>query len=289
MSTEKKNEIALIKKDTVDVVADRVRKFQENGELHFPANYSPENAMKAAWLTIQETVDKNQKPALEVCTRDSIANALLKMVVQGLNPAKQQCYFVVYGNKLTMQRSYFGTMHVAKTVDPSIAHILGEPVYEGQPFKYAKKNGLTYIVEHQMQLGDSSKPIVGAYCQVLYKDGTENSTVMTIDEIMSAWSMSPTHPIDQNGELKASSTHAKFTGEMAKKTVINRACKNIINSSGDDSLLIEAFHQTEADAAEAEAAEEIAANANTIIIDDFNENEQDTAQLPGSASADDLP
>ncbi len=289
MSTEKKNEIALIKKDTVDVVADRVRKFQENGELHFPANYSPENAMKAAWLAVQETVDRNSKPALEVCTRDSIANALLNMVVQGLNPVKKQCYFIVYGNKLVLQRSYFGAMHIAKTVDPDILDIVAEVVYEGQTFKYAKKNGRNYIVEHQMQLGDDSKPIVGAYCQVLYRDGGESATVMSISEIMSAWSKSPTHPIDQNGELKATSTHAQFTGEMAKKTVINRACKNIINSSGDDSLLIEAFHQTEADAAEAEAAEEIAANANTIIIDDFNENEQDTAQLPGSASADDLP
>ena len=288
MSTEKKNEIALIKKDTVDVVANRVRKFQENGELHFPANYSPENAMKAAWLAVQETVDRNSKPALEVCTRDSIANALLNMVVQGLNPVKKQCYFIVYGNKLVLQRSYFGAMHIAKTVDPNIADIVAEVIYEGQTFKYAKKNGRNYIVEHQMQLGDDSKPIVGAYCQVLYKDGTESATVMSISEIMSAWSKSPTHPIDQNGELKANSTHAQFSGEMAKKTVINRACKSIINSSGDDSLLIEAYRQTEADIAEAEALEEIEANANTIIVEDFNE-QQDAAQLPGSAAADDLP
>jgi len=82
-----KNELAIIKRDTVDVVADKVKQFQENGEVHFPANYSPENAMKSAWLTLQNTQDRNKKPALEVCTKDSIANALLDMVVQGLNPA----------------------------------------------------------------------------------------------------------------------------------------------------------------------------------------------------------
>lgn len=284
----KTNEIALIKKDTVDVVADRVRKFQENGELHFPANYSPENAMKAAWLTIQETVDRNSKPALEVCTRDSIANALLNMVVQGLNPVKKQCYFIVYGNKLTLQRSYFGAMHIAKTVDPNIEDIVAEVVYEGQAFKYAKKNGRTYIVEHQMQLGDDSKAIVGAYCQVLYKDGTENATVMSIAEIMSAWSKSPTKPFTENGDLKPNSTHAQFSGEMAKKTVINRACKSIINSSGDDSLLIEAYRQTEADLAEAEAQEEIDAKANSIIIDDFKDGE-DPKEFPGETPTDDLP
>lgn len=285
----KANEIALIKKDTVDVVADRVRKFQENGELHFPANYSPENAMKAAWLTIQETYNKDNKPALEVCTRDSIANALLNMVVQGLNPVKKQCYFIVYGNKLTLQRSYFGAMHIAKTVDPNIADIVAEVIHKGQPFKYAKKNGRTYIVEHQMELGDDKKEIVGAYCQVLYKDGSENATVMSIDEIMSAWTKSPTHPIDQNGDLKATSTHAQFTGEMAKKTVINRACKSIINSSGDDSLLIEAYRLTEADAAEAQAQEEIEARANSIIIDDFKEGSEVAGELPGDTPSDDLP
>ena len=285
----KTNEIALIKKDTVDVVADRVRKFQENGELHFPANYSPENAMKAAWLTIQETYNKDNKPALEVCTRDSIANALLNMVVQGLNPVKKQCYFIVYGNKLTLQRSYFGAMHIAKTVDPNIADIVAEVIYKGQPFKYAKKNGRNYIVEHQMELGDDKKEIVGAYCQVLYKDGSENATVMSIDEIMSAWTKSPTHPIDQNGDLKATSTHAQFTGEMAKKTVINRACKSIINSSGDDSLLIEAYRLTEADAAEAQAQEEIEARANSSIIDDFKEGSEVAGELPGDTPSDDLP
>ena len=288
MSEKKTNELALIKRDTVDVVADKVRKFQESGELCFPANYSPENAMKAAWLAIQETEDRNSKPALEVCTKDSVANALLNMVVQGLNPVKKQCYFIVYGNKLTLQRSYFGAMHVAKTVDPNIADIVAEVVYEGQTFKYAKKNGRTYIVEHQMQLGDDSKPIVGAYCQVLYKDGTENATVMSIAEIMSAWAKSPTKPFTESGELKANSTHAQFSGEMAKKTVINRACKSIINSSGDDTLLIEAYRQTDADLAEAEAQEEIEAKANTIIIDDFKDGEE-PAQLPGDTPADDLP
>lgn len=265
MST--KNELALIKRDTVDVVAEKVRVFQERGELHFPANYSPENAMKAAWLAIQETKDKNNKPALDVCTKDSIANALLNMVVQGLNPVKKQCYFIVYGNQLVLQRSYFGTMYIAKTVNPNIEDIVGEVVYEGQKFQYKKERGRIVVIEHQMQLGDDNKPIVGAYCQILYKDGKENTTVMSIAEIKAAWTKSPTHPVDSDGNIKPTSTHGQFTAEMAKKTVITRACKPIINSSGDDSLLIRAYHNTEADIAEAEAKEEISEKANSQFID----------------------
>lgn len=269
MSTEKKAEMAITTKNTVDIVAQKVRKFHENGELHFPANYSPENAMKAAWLAIQETKDKSQRPALEVCTRESVANTLLNMVVQGLNPMKKQCYFIVYGNQLTLQRSYFGSMHIAKTVDPNITDIIGEVVYEGQNFRYGKKHGRTYVIEHDMQLGDDEKPMVGAYCQILYKDGTENTTIMSMKEIKKSWSMSRMNPIDANGEIKATSTHGQFTAEMAKKTVINRACKSIINSSGDDSLLTLAYRKTASDIAEAEAQEEIAENANSqpIVVD----------------------
>src|SRR5690606_36842274 len=108
------NSIARVKRDTVDVVAERVRHFQERGEIHFPANYSPENAMKSAWLILQETKDRNKRPALDVCTKDSLANALLDMVVQGLNPQKKQGYFIVYGKQLVFLGSYFGTMAVTK-------------------------------------------------------------------------------------------------------------------------------------------------------------------------------
>jgi recombination protein RecT len=124
------NQLALVKKDVVDVVAAKVREFQERGEIHFPANYSPENAMKAAWLILQSTFDRNKRPALEICTKDSIANALLDMVIQGLNPAKKQGYFIVYGNQLVFLRSYFGTMAVTKRVTGA-KEINANVIYEG--------------------------------------------------------------------------------------------------------------------------------------------------------------
>ena len=275
MATAKKEELALIKKDTVDVVADKVRKFQESGELHFPADYSPENAMKAAWLTLQETVDKDDKPALEVCTRNSIANALLNMVVQGLNPMKKQCYYIVYGNKLTLQRSYFGTMHIAKTVDPEIETIVADVVYQDDVFEFAKIRGCTEITKHVSKLQNMDpKKIIAAYCSIFWRNGKEESTIMTIDEIKQSWRQSKTNPVLADGKLKEGSTHAKFTAEMAKRTVVNRACKAIINSSSDSTLLIKAFHASDADLAEAEAQEEIHDNANTVYVDTKEINEE---------------
>jgi len=104
----------MVDKNVADFVLSKIQKLQSNGEIYFPNNYSPENALKSAWLKLQETKDKNDKPVLQSCTQISIANALLNMVVQGLNPMKNQCYFIPYGNQLTLMRSYFGSIAVAK-------------------------------------------------------------------------------------------------------------------------------------------------------------------------------
>jgi len=71
-----------VKRETVDIVVSRVKDFESNGELTFPTNYIPQNALKSAWLIIQETQNLDHKFVLDTCTKDSIANALLSMVVQ---------------------------------------------------------------------------------------------------------------------------------------------------------------------------------------------------------------
>lgn len=261
------NDLAMMKKGVVDVVADRVRAFRDNGEINFPANYSPENAMKSAWLILQDTKNKDNKPALDVCAVDSVANALLDMVVQGLNPAKKQCYFIVYGNKLTMQRSYFGSMVVAKSVNSHIEDIVADVVYEKDVFKYQKKRGKTIITEHQQELENIDKAkIICAYATIIYKDGSEESVIMTMSQIKMAWAQSKVTVFDEKGNLKKNGTHEKFTEEMAKKTVINRACKMVINSSDDGNLLVRAYKQTADENTEIRVAEEIGEKANRIPL-----------------------
>ncbi len=275
------NQLALIKKDTVDVVAAKVKEFQERGELHFPANYSPENAMKSAWLILQSTVDRNKRPALEVCTRDSVANALLDMVIQGLNPAKKQCYFVVFGNQLICMRSYFGTMAVTKRVTGA-KEINANVIYEGDEVEYEIKNARIVNLVHKQKFGNINKDkIIGAYATIVMPDGEAYYEVMTMDEIRKAWSKSQMWGKDQNSERKGS-THDEFRQEMAKKTVINRACKKFVNSSDDSSLVISHFNRQDEVIEEAEAEEEIKKNANREVIDiDYEEVPEDPQQIDG--------
>ena len=272
MADTKQHQLALVKKDTVDVVAEKVRMFQEDGQLNFPANYSPENAMKSAWLTLQATKDKDGKPALETCTRDSIANSLLDMVVQGLTPAKDQGYFIAYGKELTFQRSYFGTMAVCKRVTGA-KDILAQVVYEGDEFEYYLDKGRVVISKHVQKLGSIGKKIVAAYCIVEFGGDTPDFVgLMTMDEIQKAWNMS---------KMKSNSTRDNFPQEMAKRTVINRTCKTLINSSDDSSLVIEHFRNSDATARQAAVEAEVAEHANQEPIDvEAYEAEDVTADDP---------
>lgn len=269
------SELAMMKKDVVDTVTTKVREFTEAGELHFPSNYSVENAMKSAWLILQETKAKNQDrdevPALTYCTRDSIANALLNMVIQGLNPAKKQCYFIAYGNQIVCQRSYFGNIYLAKLADPEIEDIIGTTVYEGDEFEYCIHRGKTFIRKHVQSLGNVDKrKIIAAYATVLRKDGDasrEYSSIMTMDQIKQAWRQSKMYPIDDRGNIKAGSTHDKFTSDMAEKTVINGICKQIINTSNDSYLVLESYRKTEDAIVTADTMATIGEKANKDVID----------------------
>lgn len=286
--TIKRSDLALVKKDTVDIVASKIREFQERGEIHFPANYSPENAMKAAWLTLQSTVDKDKKPALEVCTNNSIANALLDMVVQGLNPAKKQVYFIVYGKELACQRSYFGTMALCKRVTGA-KDIHAQVIYGGDTFEYAISGSQKFITKHIQKLENvRDDNIVAAYCTVVWPDDRQTTDIMTFAEIKQAWKQSKMVPFDQKGNLKADSAHGKFTAAMALKTVINRTCKPLINSSDDGSLIMKHVRHSEDIAIEAEVTAEIEENANSEDIDIENVD-METGEIQAETTAEPTP
>lgn len=232
--------VAVAQKDVVDSVLAKITKFEETGELVLPSNYSAANALKSAWLMLQETVDRNNKPALEVCSKESVANALLDMVVQGLSPIKKQCYFIVYGTKLQLMRSYLGTLAVAKRV-AGVKVAAANCVYEGDKFVYAidPSTGLKKIVEHSQSLENLDvNKVKGAYAILGMDDGRVVVEIMNINQIKQAWM--------QGATKGGSPAHKNFGDEMAKKTVIGRACKLLIGMS-DDAALFDEPDDTEVD------------------------------------------
>lgn len=226
-------------RNITDKVLSRVKSLEGKGELKVPVNYSPENALKSAYLMLAETVDKDKRPVLQSCSEVSIANTLLDMVIQGLSPAKKQCYFVAYGNKLQLMRSYMGTVAVTKRLK-GIKDVKAYCIYEGDEFEqeYDIETATLKITKFNPKFENIDlNKIKGAFAVIIGENGPVHTEVMNINQIKNSW--------NQGYAKGKSEAHNNFTDEMAKKTVINRACKMFANTSDDSDLLIEAFNNAD--------------------------------------------
>ena len=230
------NQVAQQQKPTklTDLVLDRVKQMQDTQDLSLPKNYNASNALNAAFLELQKVQDRNHRPALEVCTHDSIVKSLLDMTLQGLSPAKDQCYFIVYGNELQMQRSYFGTVAAVKRLD-GVKKVRAEVVHEDDVFTIGANEDMELIVKQFIpKFENQDKPIIGAFAMIKTDEGTD-FTVMTKKEINQSWAQT---------RQKNNKVQQNFSQEMAKRTVLNRAAKMFINTSDDSDLLTGAINDT---------------------------------------------
>lgn len=277
---EKNNEKTSIQKfeNISEQVLSRIEQFQKDGSMILPKNYSVENHMKSAWLVLQEVEDKEHHKALQICTKESIANSLLDMVLQGLSVSKKQGYFIVYGNKLIFQRSYFGTIALAKRTGGIVSEPVANVIYDGDDFQYEidPKTAKVSIIKHSQKLEniDNAK-IKGAYALVTLADGTTQVTIMSMQQIRAAWGQ---------GATKGNSpAHKNFAEEMAKKTVIGRACKAIINSS-DDAWLYDG-KEDDADNDKASMQRDAAQHSDVQIIDTTAVEFDDVPETSSNADA----
>jgi len=238
MAAEKKNEVAEQKvTDLISIAIDNNFingligniKTKEQYGLTFPKGYNYTNALTGAYLTLLETKDKNDKPALQVCSQQSIVKAMMDLATLGLDTQKKQAYFVAYGGSLSLQKSYFGNETIARRY--GARKFSPQIVYEGDDFSYDIVDGEIQNITHKQQFKniDITK-IVAAYCIIQMEDGSKYAEVMNIDQIKQAWKQGYGYKENGNG------THQKFTDQMCKKTVINRACKSIINTFGDSGV-----------------------------------------------------
>lgn len=266
-----------------DSVQNRITELSKSGRLNLPSNYSVGNALQSAWLKILQTKDKNGKPALEVCTKESIANALLDMAILGLNPAKDHGYFIVYGDKLSWFTSYLGKCAAIKRITGIETEPIATVIYEGDQIVLGHNElGEEMIIEHKTSWENKLKNnLVGVYATVMYK-GIKRSAVLTLAECMEAWSKSMTNKV-----------HNEFRSEFMKRTAINRLIKMILKTTNDDDLLSETIIQNEnqhydfevkdvktVEEVETKTKLEIATNANSgPVIDVTVEEHEDGPQV----------
>jgi len=230
------NEVAQTQRSIDTLVQSQINDLvaEENG-LKLPKNYAVGNAIKSAFFTLKSS---NDGDLIQMATRipemqTSIANALMDMVVQGLTPAKTQVYFIKYGQKVQMQRSYFGTQAALKRlteVDDCWANV----VHEGDKFDISAEDDRLVVTGWHPTLEGLDKEIKFVYAVIKMEDGSKQYTVMTLKQIKNSWSQTRSKGAVQN----------KFSDEMAKRTVLNRAAKNILNTSDDSDLVVGAINNT---------------------------------------------
>lgn len=226
-----------LRDEIISGVMERIKLFEKSGQLRIAPGYSPENALQAAWLILIDVKDKNGKPALEVCTKSSIYNSLLKMIVWSLSPLKKQCDFIVRGTILCCDIEYAGDVMLAKKYG-NVKDVNACAIYakddnvEGDIFEFAVIDGVKHITKH-IQTMDSlnSTKFKGGYCVLTMKDGTKKTEIMSMKQIEAAWNQSP-----MRGQSPA---HKNFPDQMIIKTVIKRACKMEIRTSDDAALMLE--------------------------------------------------
>lgn len=242
----------------------QVKQKQELG-LSFPADYNPANELMGAYLVLKETTDKNGKPVLEVCSRTSVAFALMSMVNKHLSMLKGQCYPIAYGGKLQVQPSVYGNIANARRYN--MVDINASPIFEGDEFKFHMEDGKKVIDKHEMTFESiDNQKIKGAYAVAVFSDGTKKAEVMTMAQIKQAW--------QQGFGYKENGTHQKFTDQMCEKTVKNRLIKHIIRTHGEPDVANEYERDEEfenVDIVAEDVAYEIEQNANSVPFETIEE------------------
>ena len=227
-------QLTVAEKTIADTVQNRVNALVTAGRLNLPQDYSLGNAMSSAFLKLQKTKDRNGKPVLEACTKESIANTLLDMAIMGLSMSKDQCYPIAYGTELTCFVSVWGKIAAFKRLKGVEGDPVANLIYEGDEVELDNTNGELSIAKH-VQKWESvvNGKITGAYASVKF-NGQKRWAVLPMREILEGWSKS-----------QADKNHAQFTGEFAKRSALNRLMKSIIKTTSDKDILAEVLDENE--------------------------------------------
>lgn len=248
ISTQTKELGMTMPKNMADQITNTMTNYVNNG-LVMPKDYNYQNAIISSYLVIK------QDPKLMECEKNSIASALVDMATLGLNVSKQQGYFIPYGGKLNFQTSYFGKITAIKRIK-GVIDVRSDVIYKDTEYELNVdefgNDDIKIVKSCPLDLRKQEN-IIGAWAKIILDKevwGTETYTcIMTMEQIEKAWNQ---------GQMKGNSpAHKNFRDEMAKKSVINRCCKNFVNSAKDQDIFIETLNRTTS-----------------------NEYEENTAQMP---------
>jgi len=175
-----------------------------------PKHITPERMVKVALLCC------NQTPALKKCTPESVFLAVLQSAETGLElgSALGHAYLIPYGTEAKFMPGYKGLVDLVRR-SGTVKDIQVEIVFAKDEF--IREGGFEPKFKHVPAEGDRGAPR-GAYCIFTFKDGGHQATYMTTAEINAIRDV-------VLSKQRGDSPWKNHWSEMAKKTVVRRACK----------------------------------------------------------------
>lgn len=225
----------MMPKNMADQINNTLTNYVNNG-LVMPKDFNYQNAIISSYLVIK------QDPKLMACEKNSIASALVDMATLGLNVSKQQGYFIPYNGKLNFQTSYFGKITAIKRIK-GVKDVRADVIYKDTEYELLVDefgNDDIKIIKPCSLENRKQENIIGAWAKIILDREVWNAgtytCIMTMEQIEKSWNQ---------GQMKGNSpAHKNFRDEMCKKTVINRCCKNFVNSAKDQDIYIETLNRT---------------------------------------------
>lgn len=190
-------------------------------------SFNAKQSLISMALKMQEIKDKAGRPAIDVCTKESIMQVAQEVLVKKIDIMKNQGALIVRGNKLMLQAQYQGNVKRALELNPFLSHFNFVPIYKNDKVEMEVLGDGRYgIKNHQTSFNNiSNANLVGGYVRAIKKDGSVYMTeVMTMEQIKIAWSKS------SNSSL---SVHKEFPVRMVRKTILNALCSWLINTTGE--------------------------------------------------------
>lgn len=218
---------------------------------------------------LPESVDKQRlalnfisllqdKPELKKFGADVLAPVVVRCAKDNLDVLNQEVYiYEGYGGKLTYTPSYKGLrkMAIERSVKP-VKQVTSKLIYEGDELDEEFVNGEAHL--HYKSKFGAKRKVIGCFAICTFQDGTEIYEVMTKEETDAV-----------KAKSRNSGAWKDFEGEMMKKVVTRRLCKQL-TLDFNDKQQADAFSGADEliDDPKEQATKDIEENANQQSLDE---------------------
>lgn len=194
------------------LIHDNLGKLLDSKKEAMPSNFNKTRFLQNSITVLQDTKD------IEKCDPTSVARTMLKGAFLGLDFFNKECYAICYGGQVQFQTDYKGEKKLAKkySVRP-IKDLYAKLVKQGDDFTEEITDSKPTIQFKPLNFNDGD--ILGAFAVALFDDGGMVYEVMSTADIELT---RKNYSKQANGQA-----WSKSPGEMYKKTVLRRLCKNI--------------------------------------------------------------